>query len=170
MNISADFGITVTDTLRKNKDKIVHKMELSSKDIDHDRVRSLFSEINFESNKGFLAVTGGRHLELGDFIDSMPIVHVNEIEAIGEGTMSLSGLNKKESTIIVSAGSGTACIHAHNGKYTHCSGTGVGGGLVINKKVINGFNNIAGEWGHNQLPYLASKLVSWHFLKYSTPF
>ena len=131
MNISADFGITVTDTLRKNKDKIVHKMELSSKDIDHDRVRNLFSEINFESNKGFLAVTGGRHLELGDFIDSMPIVHVNEIEAIGEGTMSLSGLNEKESTIIVSAGSGTACIHAHMGKYTHCSGTGVGGGTVL---------------------------------------
>ena len=131
MNISADFGITVTDTLRKNKDKIVHKMELSSKDIDHDRVRNLFSEINFESNKGFLAVTGGRHLELGDFIDSMPIVHVNEIEAIGEGTMSLSGLNEKESTIIVSAGSGTACIHAHKGKYTHCSGTGVGGGTVL---------------------------------------
>ena len=131
MNISADFGITVTDTLRKNKDKIVHKMELSSKDIDHDRVRSLFSEINFESNKGFLAVTGGRHLELGDFIDSMPIIHVNEIEAIGEGTMSLSGLNEKESTIIVSAGSGTACIHAHMGKYTHCSGTGVGGGTVL---------------------------------------
>ena len=131
MNISADFGITVTDTLRKNKDKIVHKMELSSQDIDHDRVRSLFSEINFESNKGFLAVTGGRHLELGDFIDSMPIVHVNEIEAIGEGTMSLSGLNEKESTIIVSAGSGTACIHAHMGKYTHCSGTGVGGGTVL---------------------------------------
>ena len=131
MNISADFGITVTDTLRKNKDKIVHKMELSSKDIDCDRVRSLFSEINFESNKGFLAVTGGRHLELGDFIDSMPIVHVNEIEAIGEGTMSLSGLNEKESTIIVSAGSGTACIHAHMGKYTHCSGTGVGGGTVL---------------------------------------
>lgn len=131
MNISADFGITVTDTLRKNKDKIVHKMELSSQDIDLNRVRSLFSEINFESNKGFLAVTGGRHLELGDFIDSMPIVHVNEIEAIGEGTMSLSGLNEKESTIIVSAGSGTACIHAHMGKYTHCSGTGVGGGTVL---------------------------------------
>ena len=31
-------------------------------------------------------------------------------------------------------------------------GTGVGGGLVINKKVINGYNNITGEWGHNQMP------------------
>jgi fructokinase len=33
-------------------------------------------------------------------------------------------------------------------------GTGVGGGLVINKKVINGFNNISGEWGHNQMTAL----------------
>ena len=31
-------------------------------------------------------------------------------------------------------------------------GTGVGGGLVIDKKIINGFNNITGEWGHNQMP------------------
>jgi len=33
-------------------------------------------------------------------------------------------------------------------------GTGVGGGLVINKRVINGFNNITGEWGHNQMSKL----------------
>ncbi len=31
-------------------------------------------------------------------------------------------------------------------------GTGVGGGLVVNKKIINGYNNITGEWGHNQMP------------------
>ncbi|MFV0576795.1 MAG: ROK family protein [Vibrio sp.] len=32
-------------------------------------------------------------------------------------------------------------------------GTGCGGGLVVNKKVLNGANAIAGEWGHNPLPY-----------------
>ncbi len=32
-------------------------------------------------------------------------------------------------------------------------GTGVGGGLVINGKVIEGPNAIAGEWGHNPLPW-----------------
>ena len=31
-------------------------------------------------------------------------------------------------------------------------GTGVGGGIVIDQKVINGKNNIAGEWGHITLP------------------
>ncbi|MBI3715784.1 MAG: ROK family protein [Betaproteobacteria bacterium] len=31
-------------------------------------------------------------------------------------------------------------------------GTGVGGGLVIDKRVVTGANAIAGEWGHNPLP------------------
>jgi predicted NBD/HSP70 family sugar kinase len=33
-------------------------------------------------------------------------------------------------------------------------GTGVGGGVVVNGKVLTGPNAIAGEWGHNQLPAL----------------
>ncbi len=32
-------------------------------------------------------------------------------------------------------------------------GTGTGGGLCINKKVLTGCNAIAGEWGHNPLPW-----------------
>ena len=31
-------------------------------------------------------------------------------------------------------------------------GTGVGGGVVINKKILRGKNNICGEWGHITLP------------------
>ena len=31
-------------------------------------------------------------------------------------------------------------------------GTGVGGGIVVNHKVLNGKNKIAGEWGHVSLP------------------
>jgi predicted NBD/HSP70 family sugar kinase len=31
-------------------------------------------------------------------------------------------------------------------------GTGVGGGIVVNGRVIDGPNGIAGEWGHNPLP------------------
>jgi len=31
-------------------------------------------------------------------------------------------------------------------------GTGVGGGIVVDGKVIRGVNAIAGEWGHNPLP------------------
>ena len=31
-------------------------------------------------------------------------------------------------------------------------GSGTGGGLVIDQKIIRGANHIAGEWGHNFLP------------------
>ena len=36
-------------------------------------------------------------------------------------------------------------------------GSGAGGGLVIDKQIVNGPNGIAGEWGHNQLPYMAAR-------------
>jgi fructokinase len=32
-------------------------------------------------------------------------------------------------------------------------GTGVGGGIVIDKQLVSGRNRIAGEWGHNPLPW-----------------
>ena len=35
-------------------------------------------------------------------------------------------------------------------------GTGVGGGIVVDGKVITGANAIAGEWGHNPLPWPTS--------------
>ena len=32
-------------------------------------------------------------------------------------------------------------------------GSGCGGGLIVDKKIISGINNLSGEWGHNPLPY-----------------
>jgi len=32
-------------------------------------------------------------------------------------------------------------------------GTGTGGGIVVNGKILSGANAIAGEWGHNPLPW-----------------
>lgn len=37
-------------------------------------------------------------------------------------------------------------------------GTGCGGGVVVNKQVIIGANSIAGEWGHNPLPFTDKNL------------
>jgi len=36
-------------------------------------------------------------------------------------------------------------------------GSGAGGGLAIDKQIVSGPNGVAGEWGHNQLPYMAAK-------------
>ena len=45
------------------------------------------------------------------------------------------------------AGQGATCV------FGAILGTGVGGGLVINGRVLEGRNGIAGEWGHNPLPW-----------------
>ena len=41
----------------------------------------------------------------------------------------------------------------HNLVFGVILGTGTGGGFVINQRVLKGLNSIAGEWGHNPLPW-----------------
>uniref|UniRef100_UPI00404B877D ROK family protein n=1 Tax=Candidatus Pelagibacter sp. TaxID=2024849 RepID=UPI00404B877D len=36
-------------------------------------------------------------------------------------------------------------------------GSGAGGGLAIDKQIVSGPNGVAGEWGHNQLPFMAAQ-------------
>jgi fructokinase len=36
-------------------------------------------------------------------------------------------------------------------------GSGAGGGLVIDRQIVSGPNGVAGEWGHNQLPFIAAQ-------------
>ncbi len=39
-------------------------------------------------------------------------------------------------------------------------GTGCGGGIVVNGKILNGVNAIGGEWGHNPLPWPTAEDVA----------
>ncbi len=144
MDISIDFGITVTDIIKRDEGVLSHEMTLSKEEPSLSLVKQLFSDIDFKSDVNFLAVTGGKHLNLGNNIESTKVIHVNEIDAVGEGAMSLSGLSDKNPTIIVSAGSGTACILAQDGNFMHCSGTGVGGGTVLglSKLLLNTINPV----------------------------
>lgn len=45
------------------------------------------------------------------------------------------------------AGAGVRCV------FGAILGTGVGGGVVVNGELLSGPNAIAGEWGHNALPW-----------------
>ena len=105
MDISIDFGITVTDIIKRDNDVLLHEMTLSKEEPSLSLLKHLFTDLDFNSGVNLLAVTGGKHLNLGDEIESTKIVHVNEIDAVGEGAMNLSGLSGKDPIIIVSAGS-----------------------------------------------------------------
>ncbi len=41
-------------------------------------------------------------------------------------------------------------------------GTGVGGGIVIEKRILAGLNRIGGEWGHNPLPWATKSELPGH--------
>lgn len=41
-------------------------------------------------------------------------------------------------------------------------GTGVGGGIVVDRRLLAGANAVAGEWGHTPLPYLRSDPATEH--------
>ncbi|ELP8107272.1 ROK family protein [Vibrio vulnificus] len=41
----------------------------------------------------------------------------------------------------------------HGSAFGVIIGTGCGGGVVYNKQLVKGPNNVAGEWGHNQLAF-----------------
>ncbi|SVB04595.1 uncharacterized protein METZ01_LOCUS157449, partial [marine metagenome] len=131
MLLSLDFGITITDILRKNNNgELFHQMLPSKEKPSEGFILEIFKDLDFKE-VNYLALTGGHHQLIGKFIKETPVIHVNEVEAIGRGGFHLSKLDPDKPAIIVSAGSGTACILAKDGNFLHCSGTGVGGGTVL---------------------------------------
>ncbi|MDG2060318.1 MAG: hypothetical protein P8J93_00675 [SAR86 cluster bacterium] len=166
MYISIDFGITNTDILLDKEKKLIHAV-VPSDGIPNDQfIIDLISEMGTsESTIQGIAVTGGHHQKLSNQVSNIPIFHVNEIEAIGAGGMELSKLNKP--AIVVSAGSGTACVLSNNGKYIHCSGTGLGGGTIIglSKLIINEDNpdkiqHLAENGDHTNTDLILSEVVT----------
>ncbi|MDD5916424.1 MAG: BadF/BadG/BcrA/BcrD ATPase family protein [Clostridiales bacterium] len=75
-----------------------------------------------------VAVTGVGSAFLTDDIYGLPTHHINEFMATGKGGLYLTGLVR---AVIVSMGTGTAMIYAHEGVAEHLGGTGVGGGTLI---------------------------------------
>ena len=73
----------------------------------------------------------------------IPVEKVQEFIALGHGGLYLSGLRK---AVIVSMGTGTAIIKAHDNCISHLGGTGVGGGTILglSKAMLNlsDFDNI----------------------------
>ncbi|MCS7103479.1 MAG: pantothenate kinase, partial [Candidatus Korarchaeum sp.] len=79
-----------------------------------------------------IAVSGGRIRSLPNRLFGLPLIEVDEIEAIGRGGAFLAKLDE---CVVVSAGTGTAIVEVRrrdSGYYVkHLGGTGVGGGTLL---------------------------------------
>lgn len=75
-----------------------------------------------------IMITGVGSTFIGNQLYGIPCEHVSEFQAVGIGGQYLSGLKK---ALVVSMGTGTACVYANGKERTYIGGTGVGGGTMI---------------------------------------
>ena len=67
MLISLDFGIAITDILKKYKNgELEHKMIPSQDDPNERLIRSYFEEVDFNKEVELVALTGGHHQKIKD--------------------------------------------------------------------------------------------------------
>jgi type II pantothenate kinase len=152
MKVAIDFGISNTDLAVSSNDEIFfHSAPSLPAKIDSNSIRHILEKHDIDiSNIQIIGVTGGKSSELDDSINEIKIVKVNEIDAIGLGAKKLYSM-KDESALVVSAGTGTACVHVQGNNFSHLGGIAVGGGMLeglgtllfknSNGLEINGFAN-----------------------------
>ena len=131
-----DFGITNTDLVIKDQRikflSVPSPFDRKNRDFDitERHVIEILEKLDINIKEiSSIGVTGGKSADLPDRICDVPITKVNEIDAIGKGARSLYKISE-ESSLVVSSGTGTACVHIQNTATNHLGGISVGGGML----------------------------------------
>ena len=126
--VAIDFGATNTDVVANIDGELRYWMLPSARHDHEQRIHAALIAGKLQpSDVRGIVITGGDRRGLQSHIDGIPIVMVNEMEAIGRGGLALARL---EAAAVVSAGSGTAVVSARDEACQHITGTGVGGGTL----------------------------------------
>ncbi len=129
MEIAFDFGITNTDIAVQDKQKLTF-YTFSSKKVEIAFISEILSEINLDKKLiTKIVVTGGKSGDLQDALHDIPIIKINEVEAIGHGAKEVYQI-KDNKFMTVSTGTGTACVAYMNEEFHHLGGISVGGGTL----------------------------------------
>ena len=130
MDIAFDFGITNTDVAVQDNKQLTF-YTFSSKKVEMAFILEILSEINLDIKRiSKIAVTGGKSSDLQDNINNIPIIKINEVEAVGNGAKEIYQI-KDNKFMAVSTGTGTACVAYMNDKFHHLGGISVGGGTLL---------------------------------------
>lgn len=127
IDVGVDFGITNSDIAIKSGELVSYKSLKSEKNI-HLSLNNIIKDLQRSFVVRNISVTGGKHLDLSDNFDGLKVLKKNEINCIGAGAKYLSGLDS--SFLVLSCGSGTACVGYENEISTHLGGSGLGGGTI----------------------------------------
>ena len=138
MILAIDFGITNTDIVISNDDALNFFSFKTSLPIEESSILELLNRIkvNQKSIKT-IGISGGKSSDFSENISGIKLVKVPEVEAIGRGAKRI--FKKNDSMLVMSLGTGTACIFGDNKTYQYVGGIPVGGGTLagLSKLLIN---------------------------------
>ena len=131
MKAAIDFGISNTDmAILNNDDLSFYSLPSKKNTLNCLSIKKIFSQLDIPLESiNIIGVTGGKSSDLDDVMGGIKIVKINEIDAIGLGAKKLYGIGD-EPTLVVSAGTGTACVHIQGNNFNHLGGIAVGGGML----------------------------------------
>jgi len=132
-----DFGISNTDCIAQINGEWRRWTQAYSGQLDETEVRAILAKGEIDvADLSWLGVTGGRHRLLPQRLGNCDVISVNELAAIGRGGQAIAERvndtgSIPEPLLVVSAGSGTAMVHAQRDDYRHFTGSAVGGGTML---------------------------------------
>ena len=131
MLVAIDFGISNTDIAVSDKyETVFYSTPSQPSKMSPNYIKEMLKKFDIRiSDIKTIGVTGGKSSDLDDSLDEIKIIKINEIEAIGLGAKKLYDI-KNESTLVVSAGTGTACVQVEGSNFNHLGGIAVGGGML----------------------------------------
>ncbi|MCX6802109.1 MAG: hypothetical protein NT067_03255 [Candidatus Diapherotrites archaeon] len=132
MLLGIDLGASTTDFVLMEKGRVLKKKSIEAISLAELEKEILSLKWPLSSVKRF-CITGGKSASAKKSMLGIPVKRIGEIKAIGAGGLFVSG---KKSALVVSLGTGTCIVNAkRQGKFEHCSGTGVGGGTLLGLSV-----------------------------------
>jgi len=130
MYAAIDFGTTNTDVVIYSDNSGLNFYTFETQNVNLEFIDKIFKEISIDVSRiKSIAVTGGKSSNLENSYEEIPIEKINEIDAIALGAKSLYEINE-DSFVVVSAGTGTACVHSNGVTNNHLGGISVGGGTL----------------------------------------
>ncbi|HCW32128.1 MAG: pantothenate kinase, type II pantothenate kinase [Candidatus Peregrinibacteria bacterium GW2011_GWF2_39_17] len=133
---SMDFGGSTVDVLEWENGQIQSIESYESVEISTQRFQDFMRtlRLKIETIDAF-RVTGGKSHFFADEFQGIPLVRVDEIQAIGAGGQWLLketlGNRVPQEALTVSMGTGTCMVASRSLKHVHLGGTGVGGGTFL---------------------------------------
>jgi type II pantothenate kinase len=130
MYAAIDFGTTNTDVVIHSAGSELNFYTFQTQNVNLEFIDKIFKEISIDLSKiKSIAVTGGKSSNLENSYKEIPIEKINEIDAIALGAKNLYEINE-DSFVVISAGTGTACVHSNGVTHNHLGGISVGGGTL----------------------------------------